>query len=191
MNSPHKGQWRGASMFYSICAWTNDGVNNREAGDLRRHCTHYDVTIMLLQCLAEHYVVLMRRQSEIWWGYFFLANCVLYQSSATNHLSWMLVVGVYIIFNPVCRFPAKWLNNGVYMHLAGESVNSSTALIHWGRDKFAVITSFNDIFKWIFFLWIICFSPHRYFIEFSSISQTDYRPALDKAMAWRSEGDMP
>ena len=30
-----------------ICAWINYWVNNREAGDLRRHCTHYDVTVML------------------------------------------------------------------------------------------------------------------------------------------------
>ena len=29
-----------------ICAWTNSWVNNREAGDLRRHRAHYDVTVM-------------------------------------------------------------------------------------------------------------------------------------------------
>ena len=45
MNSPHKGQWRGALMFSLICAWINRWIN-REAGDLRRHRTHYDVTIM-------------------------------------------------------------------------------------------------------------------------------------------------
>ena len=45
-NSPHKGQWRGALMFYLICAWINGWVNNREAGDLRRHRPHYDVTAM-------------------------------------------------------------------------------------------------------------------------------------------------
>ena len=33
VNSPHKGQWRGA--------------NNREAGDLRRHRGHYDVNAMV------------------------------------------------------------------------------------------------------------------------------------------------
>ena len=44
--SSHKGQWRGALMFSLICAWTNDWTNNRDAGDLRRHCTHYDVTVM-------------------------------------------------------------------------------------------------------------------------------------------------
>ena len=46
MNSPHKGQWRGALMFSLICAWINDRVNNRVTGDLRRHRTHYDVIVM-------------------------------------------------------------------------------------------------------------------------------------------------
>ena len=46
VNSPHKGQWRGALMFSFICAWINDWINNREAGDLRRHRAHYDVILM-------------------------------------------------------------------------------------------------------------------------------------------------
>ena len=46
VNSPHKGQWRGAFMFSLICARINRWVNNREAGDLRRYRTHYDVTVM-------------------------------------------------------------------------------------------------------------------------------------------------
>ena len=46
VNSPHKGQWRGALMFSLICVWINDWVNNREAGDLRRYRAHYDVTLM-------------------------------------------------------------------------------------------------------------------------------------------------
>ena len=29
-----------------ICAWINGWVNNGEAGDLRRHCANYDVTVM-------------------------------------------------------------------------------------------------------------------------------------------------
>ena len=44
--SPHKGKWRGALMFSLISAWINGWVNNREAGDLRRHRFHYDVTVM-------------------------------------------------------------------------------------------------------------------------------------------------
>ena len=49
VNSPHKGQWRGALMFSFICAWINDWINNRQAGDLRRHCGHYYVNIMCRQ----------------------------------------------------------------------------------------------------------------------------------------------
>ena len=46
VNSPHKGQWRGALMFTLICARINDWVNNRKAGDLRRYPAHYDVIVM-------------------------------------------------------------------------------------------------------------------------------------------------
>ena len=46
VNSPHKGQWRRALMFSLICACIDGWVNNREAGDLRRRPTHYDITVM-------------------------------------------------------------------------------------------------------------------------------------------------
>ena len=46
VNSPHKGQWRGALVFSLICVWINGWVNNRETGDLRRYRAHYDVTVM-------------------------------------------------------------------------------------------------------------------------------------------------
>ena len=32
--------------FSLICAWTKDWANNQDAGDLRCHRTHYDVTVM-------------------------------------------------------------------------------------------------------------------------------------------------
>ena len=46
VNYPHKGQWHGALMFSLICAWTNIQVNNWDAGDLRCHHAHYDVTVI-------------------------------------------------------------------------------------------------------------------------------------------------
>ena len=46
VNSPHKGQRRGALMFSLICAWIHGWVNHCEAGDLRRHRAHYDVIVM-------------------------------------------------------------------------------------------------------------------------------------------------
>ena len=44
--SPHKGQCRRALFFSLICTWINGWVNNREAGDLRWHCAHYDVIVI-------------------------------------------------------------------------------------------------------------------------------------------------
>ena len=46
VNSPHKGQWRGALMFTLICARINGWVNNCKAGDLRGNHAHYDVIVM-------------------------------------------------------------------------------------------------------------------------------------------------
>ena len=46
VNSHDKVQWRRALMFTLICIWTNVWVNNRDAGNLKRYRTHYDVTVM-------------------------------------------------------------------------------------------------------------------------------------------------
>ena len=48
VNSPHKGQWRGALMSSLICTWINAWVSNREVGYWIRHHAHYDVIVMLL-----------------------------------------------------------------------------------------------------------------------------------------------
>ena len=49
VNSPHKGQWRGALMFALIYAWINGLVNSRETGDLRRHRENHDFTVRGMQ----------------------------------------------------------------------------------------------------------------------------------------------
>ena len=59
VNSPHKGQWRGALIFTLICARINGWVNNREAGDLRRYRPHYDVIVM--DCSGSWY----QRQAQV------------------------------------------------------------------------------------------------------------------------------
>ena len=46
LNSPHEGQWVGASMFSLIYTWIDGWENNRQAGDLRRNCSHYNVTVI-------------------------------------------------------------------------------------------------------------------------------------------------
>ena len=54
-NSPVTGEfptqrpvtWHRALIFSLICVWLNDWVSIREAGDLRRYRTHYDVIVMI------------------------------------------------------------------------------------------------------------------------------------------------
>ena len=57
VNSPHKGQWRGALMFSLICLWINNWVNTRKADDLRRYRAHYDVTVVFFFMLTCWYHV--------------------------------------------------------------------------------------------------------------------------------------
>ena len=64
VDSPHKGQWRGALVFPLICAWTNGWANNQDAGDWRCHHTNYCFTVISLV------------QNQIWWPKFWLPNLV-------------------------------------------------------------------------------------------------------------------
>ena len=57
VNSPHKGQWRGALMLSLIWTRINGWVNNPEAGDLRRHRAHYDVIVMVSGLVTPYGVV--------------------------------------------------------------------------------------------------------------------------------------
>ena len=64
VSSPHKNQWRGAWVFSSICAWTNGWVNNRDIGDLRRHCAHHDVTVMIT-IIIDHKLALVFHETGL------------------------------------------------------------------------------------------------------------------------------
>ena len=87
VNSPHKGQWRGALMFSLI--WINGWVN-RAAGDLRRHRAFYDVTVMV--------------------------NCNLYivcfYVREDNDSNWYLMIarGVWTTWTPMSAVPKRPLN---------------------------------------------------------------------------------
>ena len=54
VNPPHKGQWRGASMFALICVSINGWVSSGGAGDLRRYRAHHDVIAMRDLCEIRH-----------------------------------------------------------------------------------------------------------------------------------------
>ena len=78
VNSPHKGQWRGAVMFSLICAWINRWVNNRKAGNspsrpLWRQCNVISVTTCHLPyrdgiALTPSMLRLERSQWTMWYS---------------------------------------------------------------------------------------------------------------------------
>ena len=87
VNSPHKGQWRGALMFSLICVWINGWASNREAGDLRRYLAHYDVTVM---CIHPRDVRLTKswpkfRISPIKHLYAMRCTCIIYIDALNSH----------------------------------------------------------------------------------------------------------
>ena len=116
VNSPHKGQWCVALVFSLICGRINGWVNNGEAGDLRRHRAHYDVTVMDRRKL--------RITFRIYWELFILSlyvikiklvtweikqkhvtsswtrdrdviNCVMLSICTPNYIGWRIDLGPY------------------------------------------------------------------------------------------------
>ena len=60
-------------FFSLVCTRINSWVNNREAGDLRRHCAHYEVTVMNGRWEIIKAVSFSHGKLEIWkwlWGSF-------------------------------------------------------------------------------------------------------------------------
>ena len=66
VNSPHKGQWRGALVFLWSAPWISGWVNNLEDADLRRHRAHYDVTLMLGGMLHIDITFARALSQELW-----------------------------------------------------------------------------------------------------------------------------
>ena len=111
---PHKGQWRRALMLSLICVWINGWVNNGEAGDLRRHRAHYDVTVM----------VIWHWQRNDWskssWGLTHLTS----DFSYTVEIEW--------IFYFACIKIGTWLSLQNFAHVR-------TVQLMWDMQNFIVI----------------------------------------------------
>ena len=81
VNSPHKGQWRTA-LIYFVCVWINDWINNRETGDLRRHRAHYDVIVLFIvweNAIATSYNL------KQWWPTSLTLVCVSYPQCVNEY----------------------------------------------------------------------------------------------------------
>ena len=86
---PAEGQWRGALMFSLICTWINGSINNREAGGLRRHRTHYDVAVMIADFMSapsQWETVLLCNDVSHWLGTSLESALQLYKSIQYRNL---------------------------------------------------------------------------------------------------------
>ena len=98
VNSPHKGQWRGALMFSLIYAWINDWVNNREAGDLGRQRGHCDVIVMLMLYAVDFFLCTFLAYSVLAVKYEPASNKEIAGLSTSRSLSGIVVMQ-YILHN--------------------------------------------------------------------------------------------
>ena len=101
VNSPHKGQWHRVLTFSLICAWTNNWVNNRDAGDLRCHCAHYDVTVMRYQFIRENMSMWAIRW-PLWADQFQLV--IFYWDLPEAILTCIIVIQIPLCFDVCCIF---------------------------------------------------------------------------------------
>ena len=56
---------RSFDVFFDLCL-NNGWVNNHEAGDLRRHRAHYDVSVMTSSAILIHIVYSTKGTSKVW-----------------------------------------------------------------------------------------------------------------------------
>ena len=61
VNSHLKGQRCGALMISLMYAWTNGWAYNRDAGDLRLNCAHYDIPVMIINITIGIIMIMMIR----------------------------------------------------------------------------------------------------------------------------------
>ena len=135
-NSPVGPRWipkqrpatRSFYFFSLIGARIKDWVNNGEAGDLRRHCAHYDVIVMFtlphhhghILCLGHTLCILC-----VWFICMCLVRC---------YRCLRVVINQGIWFNPIMHNLVLWLIPALPIPDTG-----TIMLTHWG-----LVTAYGD-----------------------------------------------
>ena len=152
VNSPHKGQWHGALMFSLIWAWINGWVNNHEAGDLRHHCTHYDITVVYRN---SHYKDNVIRLSYLCNGYPYVWQdarpSILYCLYCKDCIWWKCVAWIPII-KTKCLFLIKEIHmpyhtdRGCFAHFNTKTIfpgigilNSRQIYLYYGSSYTGIL----------------------------------------------------
>ena len=134
VNSPHKGQWRGALVFSLTCARINGWVNNREAGDLRRNRAHYDVIVVLqydrtrlhFVCIRLHFVSVPSVRTRGWGLYFLIVieTCPIIGDSDNTMNVWQtyrisICIIIYIYSDIYINYQINFVANNRHLcHIA-------------------------------------------------------------------------
>ena len=200
VNSPHKGQWRGALMFSLICAWINGWVNNSEAGDLRRHSAHYDVIVTVrIQGiksidLTKQYTHICNTQKIIVWILPSIITCSTQQDMCSTQ--WLIIgrwhkrghlmghnniAFVIFIFGSSCR--SLLIHGGVVTWYGVGDLGQhwfSLCLVAWQHHA---ITWTNvdlpsarssGVHSWVMFTWILKISIPKLCMEFAYLKSQPY-----------------
>ena len=139
VNSPHKGQWRGALMFSLNCVWINGRISDREAGDLGRYRAHYDVIVMLLRfrvslwlCLQHSRassVSLLKRNSSmrlVWLGQiidlFLSRNIKMYVFFFSLRATWNYTTYMPQVMSIFLKHKKKFTKFAEFLFLASASI---------------------------------------------------------------------
>ena len=83
--------------FLCSAPWRNGWVNNRAAGDLRRHRAHYDVILMLIEIYVTHTSILIDYIVSVLFQYmttYALHSVIVLQSPATSMLAQQIVQAI-------------------------------------------------------------------------------------------------
>ena len=151
-------------MFSLIRAWTNGWANKRDTGDLRRHRTHYDVTLMwiivshrhlvrltlrsLFNCLIVRFaffieIVLVHicndpytfKRESVWFSIHMLESV----SNAFGPRNTAIGILKFIIKFYLLGHNARVLQYICNRYWLKFIVTACLMLTHWGRDKMDVI----------------------------------------------------
>ena len=147
VNSPHKGQWRGALMYSLICARINGWENNGEVGDLRRHRAHYDVIVMA-HCICNSLLVASRKTTAngrfVWYGNHAFGNLsyrwhILFKNTAVD-LFRLLSINCIQWTDHILVAWKSWICSRYHLRMR------ESLIIYWKRER---VESVLDItFVW-------------------------------------------
>ena len=130
---PHKGQWRGAMMFSLICTWINGWVNSCEAGNMRRHRAHYNVTLMisLLLKLAKHLMQYLAKPLNIISYHIYGHPCFSYDVFSWRQVWETTVKCVAILFeSKLSKLISFIMRRPIIYNISGTAIRLLSLYIH-------------------------------------------------------------